>query len=186
MLIIDMQNAFIEEASPLCIKGARITIPNCVRALDAARRKGIPVIYIKRQYREDGSDVEITRRELWERGGKPLTPGSTGPLGEEYPAELKPEAGDYEIIKPRWSAFFETELDILLRRLEVGTVILTGTTTPNCIRTTCYDANALNYNVVIIEDCTSSVTTEIQKANIEDMARMGAIITTVEEFASCR
>lgn len=182
ILIIDMQKAFIEEESPLCIAGAKATIPACARALDAARAKGIPVIYIKRQYREDGSDVEITRREVWEKGGKPLAPGSKGPLSEEYPEELLPKDGDYEIIKPRWSAFFGTELDIVLRRLQIDTIVLTGTTTPNCIRTTCYDANSLNYNVVILEDCTSSATPEIQKANIEDMARMGAVISNVEEF----
>ncbi|MDD5823533.1 MAG: cysteine hydrolase [Firmicutes bacterium] len=175
MLIIDMQNAFIEEESPLCIKGAKPTIPACAKALETARERGIPVFYIKRQYREDGSDVEITRRKVWENG-KPLAPGSTGPLSEEFSAELTPKDGDYVIVKPRWSAFFGTELDIMLRGLDVNTVILTGTTTPNCVRTTCYDANSLNYNVVILEDCTSSMTEEIQKANIEDMERMGAVI----------
>ncbi len=62
------------------------------------------------------------------------------------------------------------------------TVILAGTTTPNCVRTSCYDANALDYNVVVVEDCCSSATDEIQRANIDDMRRMGAVIISEAEF----
>ncbi|MGN0729931.1 cysteine hydrolase family protein [Treponema sp.] len=60
--------------------------------------------------------------------------------------------------------------------------MLAGTTTPNCIRTTCYDANSLEYNVVILEDCCSSQTEEIQRANIADMERMGAVIMNSKDF----
>ena len=90
--------------------------------------------------------------------------------------------GDRVIVKPRFSAFFATQLDLVLRRLGVGTVVLIGTTTPNCIRTTCYDALSLDYNVVLLEDCTSSRTPEVQAANIEDMAFIGAHIMTCDEF----
>lgn len=183
LIVIDMQKAFIEAESPLCIAGAKSTIPACASAIEAARSKGIPVFFVKRQYRENGSDVELTRYDKW-KNGKPLAPGSHGPLSEEFPVELTPGEDDYVIVKPRWSAFFGTELDIILRRLQIRTVVLTGTTTPNCIRTTCYDANSLEYNVVILEDCCSSMTPEIQKANIEDMERMGAIISSSEAFSN--
>lgn len=113
-----------------------------------------------------------------------MGPGSCGNSSAEMPEGLKPQPGDYTIIKPRWSAFFHTELDLILRRLRVDTVILTGTTTPNCVRTTCYDANALEYNVVVLEDCCSSMTEEIQRANIADMERMGAVILSSQEFES--
>ena len=61
-----------------------------------------------------------------------------------------------------WSAFFGTDLDFLLRARGIGTLVLAGTTTPNCIRTTCYDALSLDYNVAVIEDCTSSRTPAVQ------------------------
>ena len=90
----------------------------------------------------------------------------------------------YCIIKPRFSAFFHTQVDLILRRLGVETVILAGTTTPNCIRSSCYDALSLDYDVVVLSDCTSSVTDEVQRANLEDMARIGAKICTVDELSS--
>ena len=64
----------------------------------------------------------------------------------------------------------------------IRTVILTGTTTPNCIRTTCYVGLSLDYNILIIEDCCSSNTEEIQRVNMEDMERVGAVRVMSEVF----
>jgi len=184
LILIDMENGFIEKDSVHCIKNAAATIPACVKAVEIAHQKGIPVFFVKRQYRENGSDVELTRYESWKAGGKSMQPDSTGYNSDEFPRGLSPQKNDYVIVKPRWSAFFQTELDLILRRLQIRTVILAGTTTPNCIRTTCYDANSLDYNVVILEDCCSSQTEEIQRVNIEDMGRMGAVISNSVDFAS--
>ena len=134
--------------------------------------------------RTDGSDVELTRYGGWKAGGRAMGPSSDGFNSAQAPEGLRPLPGDYSVIKPRWSAFFHTELDLILRRLGVRTVILTGTTTPNCVRTTAYDANALEYNVVVLSDCCSSQTEEIQRVNLEDMERMGALVLTEAEFES--
>lgn len=183
-VLIDMEQGFLSPQSPHCIKEAAATIPACERTLTAAREKGIPVFFVKRLYRADGSDVELTRYRSWLDGGCAMTPGSSGPCSAQAPLGLRPQPGDYSIIKPRWSAFFQTELDLILRRLGIRTVILAGTTTPNCIRTTCYDANALDYNVVVLTDCCSSQTAAIQQANLDDMARMGAILMDSGQFLS--
>lgn len=183
-VVIDMENGFISTDSTHCIKNARATVPALSRAIRAAREFGIPIFFVKRIYRNDGSDVELTRYQSWKEGGRAMSPASEGTNSAQVPEELRPQPGDYSIIKPRWSAFFQTDLDLLLRRLGIRTVILTGTTTPNCIRTTAYDANSLDYNVVILEDCCSSQTEEIQRANIEDMRHMGAVILSSEEFIS--
>lgn len=183
-IVIDMENGFIESDSPHCIKNAAATVPALSKAISAARTFGIPIFFVKRIYRENGSDVEMTRYQSWKAGGKAMSPSSVGKISAEAPEGLKPLPGDYSIVKPRWSAFFHTELDLILRRLGVRTVILTGTTTPNCVRTTAYDANSLEYNVVILEDCCSSQTEEIQRVNIEDMRRMGAVILNSHEFIS--
>lgn len=182
LIVIDMENGFIDESAAHCIRFARSTIPACVRAVDTARAKDIPVFFVKRIYRADGSDIELTRYQSWKEGGRAMTPASSGRNSAEAPEGLRPKEGDYTIIKPRWSAFFHTELDLILRRLDIRTVILIGTTTPNCVRTTCYDANSLEYNVVVLEDCCSSQTEEIQRVNLEDMQRMGALILDSTAF----
>lgn len=149
LIVIDMQRGFIDPRSAQCISGAAATVPDCARVIRHCRDNGIPVIFVTRLYRADGSD-----------------------------------ARDYHIVKQRYSAFFATELDMLLRRLRVDTVVLAGTTTPNCIRTTCYDAISLDYNTVVLSDCTSSASEEIQLSNLRDMANVGAQILSAGEFIS--
>ena len=150
LVVIDMENAFLDPTSPLCIKQALATVPACGSVIEKARERRIPVFFVNRIYRKNGSDVEFTRYQSWYDGDRYLAPGSTGPRSVDVPAEFKPKVGDYTIVKPRFSAFFQTELDLILRRLGVRTVILTGTTTPNCIRTSCYDGLSLDYNILPI------------------------------------
>ncbi|MDD3369053.1 MAG: cysteine hydrolase [Lachnospiraceae bacterium] len=182
LIIIDMEKGFVSPDSPFCIVNAEKTVKNCTKVIDKARTLDIPIFFVKRLYRGNGSDVEITRYQKWKQKGMAMQPSSTGNSSAEAYPGLAPKEGDYTIIKPRWSAFFATDLDLLLRRLDVDTIILMGTTTPNCIRTTAYDGNALDYEVVVIEDGCSSQTAEIQKANMDDMERMGAVIMDSESF----
>lgn len=183
-IIIDMENGFINPESAQCIRMAAQTVDKCAQAADAARMRGIPVIFVNRIYRKSGVDVEHTRYRAWYDGGRAMSEDCEPVIDSNNPAGLSPQENDMIIIKPRFSAFFMTELDLILRRLGIDTVILTGTTTPNCIRTTCYDAISLDYNVVVIDDCCSSHTEEIQRANMFDMKNIGAHIITLDEFVS--
>ena len=178
LLMIDMQKAFVEPEAALCIAGAKATIPACEAALEDARRLGIRVIWVKREYKADGSDMEIPRRNALREQGVTgvLTCGSTGVNSVEEPEGLTRLCGEKVIIKPRWSAFFGTDLHKELQEAGIDTVILAGTTTPNCIRTTCYDAIAYDYRTIVLAGCTSSQTEDIQKSNLEDMGRAGAEI----------
>lgn len=142
--------------------------------------QGIPVSFVTRAYASDGSDVEHTRRAVWEAGGKPLSPSCAKEISAEMPEVFGKDERDYRIVKPRYSAFFATGLDLILRRLGVRRLVLTGTTTSNCIRTTCYDAISLDYTVTVLSDCTSSKTPEIQESNLRDMANVGAEIIDSE------
>ncbi len=182
LLVIDLERGFLDQSSPLCIRQAAATLSACGRAIAYARGAGIPVFFVTRAYRANGSDVELTRYRGWRDGGAPLAPGSTGPGSVETPPEVTPRPGDYTIVKPRFSAFFQTELDLILRRLGVHTLYLAGTTTPNCIRTTCYDGISLDYNVAVLTDCCSSNTDDIQQSNLRDMANIGAFLLTSDDF----
>ncbi len=182
LLIIDMQYGFVEPSSPLCIKGAADTVETCAAVLAKARELQMPIVHVTREYAADGSDVEAVRYAVWAADGKPLSAACENLSSGNEVAPLAPIDGEYRITKPRFSAFFATKLDLLLRRLGVTCVVLMGTTTPNCIRTTCYDALSLDYNVAVLEDCTSSRTPEVQAANIDDMRTIGAHIFSSDEF----
>lgn len=73
-------------------------------------------------------------------------------------------------------------IKVLNMSISAGWLILAGTTTPNCIRSTCYDAISLDYAVTVLSDCTSSKTPEIQESNRRDMANIGAEILCSESF----
>lgn len=182
LLVIDMQNGFLNEASPLFIAGAPATVPACAALIESCRERQIPVFFVVRQYSADGSDVEHTRYPAWLTGGRPLSPGCAEEISAAMPPEFGVQPTDHVIVKPRYSAFFATELDLILRRLQIDHLLLAGTTTPNCIRTTCYDAIALDYAVTVLSDCTSSATEEIQTSNLRDMANIGARILRSDEL----
>lgn len=181
-LLIDMQNGFIDGASPLCIAGAAATVPTCARALEAARAHGVPVYHVRRTYAADGSDVEAVRWKAWAEGGRPLSPAD--PISLDCPPELAPAPGEPVVVKPSWSAFFGTDLDALLRARGIGTIVLAGTTTPNCVRSTAYDGLALGFNVAVLRDATSSRSPEAQEANLADMEAVGIQLLHTDDFAA--
>ncbi|BAN76861.1 isochorismatase family protein [Adlercreutzia equolifaciens] len=181
-LLIDMQNGFIDGASPLCIAGAAAAVPACAHALAAAREHGLAVFHVRRAYAADGSDVEAVRWETWAEGGRPLS--SADPMSLACPSELAPAPGEPVVVKPSWSAFFGTDLDALLRAGDIGTLVLAGTTTPNCVRSTAYDGLARGFNVAVLRDATSSRSPEAQEANLADMEAAGIQLIHTDDFAA--
>lgn len=181
-LLIDMQNGFIDGASPLCIAGAAATVPACAHALAAAREHGLAVFHVRRAYAADGSDVEAVRWKAWAEGGRPLS--AADPASLDCPPELSPAPGEPVIMKPSWSAFFGTDLAALLRARGIGTLVLAGTTTPNCVRSTAYDGLALGFNVAVLRDATSSRSPEAQEANLADMEAVDIQLLHTDDFAA--
>lgn len=178
-LIIDMQKDFCLRGAPFEVRGAMNIVPNIKRALDACRIHSIPIIHVFRHYRADGSDVELTRYDEFMKAGGGCVQGTKG---AEILDELKPIEGEYLIIKQRWSAFFQTELDSLLKRLGVEQIIVTGVQTPNCIRGTVWDANSLDYEVIVLTDGTGAKTIEVHNANLTDMNKIGIKLMTTDEL----
>ena len=90
-----MENGFVHPEGGHWIRFAQSTVPSCIRAVELARSKGIPVFFVKRIYRSDGSDVELTRHAGWVAGGglsarlhRPQQrPGAGGPAAPgDYPS----------------------------------------------------------------------------------------------------
>ena len=98
-------------------------------------------------------------------------------------AELEVNEKDYIIPKRRYSGFFHTDLDLLLKELNIDTVILTGLHTHMCVRHTAADAYCLGYNVVVASDATDSFTLEDYTYGIKYLKDVyGAQVFTVEEL----
>jgi nicotinamidase-related amidase len=169
LLIIDMQNDFVLEGKPYAVAGARAVVPKIQEVLSLFRARGLPVIHVLRVHRPDGSDVEIIRQERFRNNPFAVA----GTHGAAVIDELKPREGEYVLEKIRMSAFIGTELDLLLRSLGVTSVVVTGIQTPNCIRTTVFDAIAFNYPVILVDDAVGAASEEIHRANVRDMANIG-------------
>jgi nicotinamidase-related amidase len=170
LAIIDMQNDFVMPGSPIRVAGAKATLPVVNKALKAFRSKKLPVFHIVREYRPDGSDIEITRLTNFLECGKTVVPGTTGC---EIVDELKPVPGEYRIVKNRFSAFMNTELDFILRRLGITHLVVCGTQYPSCIRCTVFDGISYGYHVTLLTDATSAQNPEIAEANIRDIEDIG-------------
>ncbi|HHW41356.1 MAG TPA: cysteine hydrolase [Syntrophomonadaceae bacterium] len=179
LLIIDMQKGFCLPGAPFEVPVAMDVAKKIKEALEACRKDGLPVVHVFRYYRADGSDVELTRYGGFIKAGGSLVRGTES---AEILDDLKPVEGEYLVVKQRWSAFFQTELDLLLRRLGVDQVVVTGVQTPNCIRATVWDANSLDYEVIVLTDATGAKTKEVHEANLFDMKNIGIQLMTTEEF----
>jgi nicotinamidase-related amidase len=180
LLIIDMQNDFVLENAPLKVTQAQIIVPKIRMVLDAFRNRKMPVFHILRVHRRDGSDVEIIRQELFKN--QPFA--VEGTQGAAVIDELTPAPKEYVIHKTRMSAFIGTELDLMLRNLGITDLVVTGIQTPNCIRTTVFDAIAYNYPVTLVQDAVGAKNDRIHNANIEDMANIGVRIVKAQDLVS--
>ena len=179
LIIIDMQNDFVLPSSPFHVAGAQKTIPSVRKLLDAARSREWLVIHVVREHRRDASDVERPRvKDFLERGGYSIS----GTQGARIVEELTPQEGEVCIVKQRFSAFMQTELDLILRRLSIRHLVICGTQYPNCIRATAFDALSLDYDVTIVTSATSAQSQSIAEANILDLRNIGIRCVELSEF----
>ena len=166
--------------TPVHVAGAEATVPVIRKLRESCRKHEIPVFHVIRSYSADGLTVERARLADFRRTPF-VVPGT---LGAEIIKELTPEAGEKTVIKPRYSAFFQTSLDLMLKRLGVERVLVSGTQYPNCIRATVTDALSLDYAVSVITDACSAKTEAVAAANILDMRNLGAECITFAEWES--
>ncbi|MEI6055395.1 MAG: isochorismatase family cysteine hydrolase [Lentisphaerota bacterium] len=179
LVVVDMQNDLVMPGSPLRVAGAKATVPVIVKVLKTFREHKLPIFHTVREYRPDGSDIEITRLANFIEHTKGLVPGTKGC---EIVEELRPVPGEYKLIKNRFSAFMSTELDFMLRRLDINHIILCGTQYPSCIRATAFDSICYGYHTTVLTDATSAKTAEIAESNIRDMKDIGIECVESSEF----
>jgi ureidoacrylate peracid hydrolase len=173
VIVVDMQNDFGSHGGMMAlagidISGNRAVIPATGRVLAAARQAGILVIYLKMAFRADLSDAGVPDAPNWLKhlplraGEETTTPHGTASRilvrdtwNTDIIAELQPEPADVVLYKHRYSGFYETDLDKVLRSRSIKSLIFTGWTTSVCVESTVRDAMFRDYGCLVLEDCTA-------------------------------
>lgn len=171
ILVVDMLNDFVTGALK-CDRGLAI-VPKTAELLRGARKAGVPVVFCNDAHIK-GIDREF---EVW---GEHAVAGAKG---AEVIPELELSEKDYVVPKRRYSGFFHTDLDLLLRELGVDTVVMTGLHAHMCVRHTSADAFQLGYHVVVATDATDSFTEEDYRYGIKYLHEVyGAKLVTVDDL----
>jgi len=165
VLVIDMQNDFGSQGGMFDRAGNDISLIQAVvgpirRVLSVARSAGLPVVYLKMEFRPDLSD--LGGWDVCPVGEPTIAPdGSEGRIliqgtwNTGIVEELTPQDGDIVVSKTRYSGFYNTELDTILKTLGVTTLIFTGCTTSICVESTLRDAAFRDYRCILLADCTA-------------------------------
>lgn len=153
LLVIDPQVDFLAMVEPGGARtcGAEAALTGMTRLVAAARAHRAPVVFTQELHRPGLVDVG---REL---DGDEPEHCVEGTPGAELVAALRPGPGDHLVRKRRYSAFFATDLDLLLRGLGVETIVACGFLSDVCVQYTCVDAHQLDLRVhVVPEACAGS------------------------------
>ena len=190
MLVVDMQNDFVQEGAPIEVPRARTMVPRLNRLLNLCRTHAILVIYIRHVIR--GGDIDAGRladHHAAVRQNKAIIAGT--PNIEIYEG-LKPQPGDLLVAKPRYSAFYGTDLEAILRSKGIDTLIISGTVTNVCCDSTARDAFSRDYKVIFLSDGTASrdlpdlgfgpvSAEEIQKVVLTILAMSFAQVSSIDQ-----
>ena len=195
VLVIDMQNAFgspggMFDKAGVPISSIQDAVAPTRAAVEAARRAGVKIVYLKMGFQADLSDIGAVDAPV---GAFHLRLGATeGVLERDTWAtdildELTPSNEDSVVYKNRFSGFYQTELDEILKASGIKYLIVTGCTTSVCVESTVRDAFFRDYHCVVLEDCTAepmgaNLSRSNHEATILLIERMFGSVSTSADF----
>ena len=189
MVVVDMQNRFVDPKAALGVPSARGIVPNINALTKACRSVTIPVIWLasKRRYDIEAGLIAVLQPKspvgnqrssvfeeaMWEDDGVKIWPE----------VDIDPEK-DYEIVKYRYSAFIpgSSHLERVLRALGKDTLIIVGTVTNVCVAATVMDAMMLDFKVIVVSDGTAAVTDFLQQSCLMSLKMVFADVTTTDDL----
>ena len=173
LLVIDMQNGFLHPEGTLSRDGVDVAplreiIPAVKGLVGLCRSKGIPVIWSMQEHYPQDKAREAHRitPHTMKRINIPCLKGS---WDAEIIEELKPliEEESHIIRKQKFSCFYNTNLEVLLRILGVNTLIMAGVMTFVCVETTARDAYMRDYDIIVVEDCVAGHDRDLHGASLK-------------------
>jgi len=161
LIVVDMQNAFCHPEGSMRRIGLktqplRAPIAAIAKLIETARAAKVIVIFTRYVYRSDYADGGILIKELFPQI-KEVSGLRAGTWDVEVIDELKPAPGEFVIDKNRYSAFFKTSLEDVLRESVVDTLMIVGVTTSMCVESTARDAHFRDYRVWIVREATAEI-----------------------------
>jgi nicotinamidase-related amidase len=185
VIVVDMQNGFVAKRATYETPGARTMIPQLERLLGTAREHKMPIIWTQSDHSAPYSGIMLKKFPTI-REDKYLWSGEAS--FELYPDMVQPRDGEFRVVKHKYDAFFETNLDAILRNQGVNTVIIVGTATNVCCESTARSAFNRDYCVAFPSDCNASFDESMHQATLKTIDMFfGRVMTTdalLEEMAA--
>lgn len=182
ILVVDVQNDFCHSEGALARLGCSVvavqeSVQHLVRFLDAARDRGIPIIFI-RTHHDVWTDSRVWKaRKLYDPANMIC---QTGSWGAEFFA-VQPDPDEYVVTKHRYSAFVDTNLDLVLRSLNIRNLVVVGYTTNVCVESTVRSAAMQDYAVTVVRECTAALTPAEHEGALYNVATyFGQVLTAAE------
>ena len=189
ILVVDVQNDYCHEDGCFArgnfdVSFGQKMVPGLNKFLTEARQCKVPILHIQSIHGKwTNSPVWISRhRRSKIDADNMLQPGSWGV--EFYKVVPQPE--DYIVTKHRYSAFVDTELDVVLRSQGIKTIIVAGVLTNVCVELTAWHGFMKDYYVVVLEDCTAACSAEDHETALASMGESFAIATSATALEALR
>ncbi len=175
LLVIDMQKFFLDPESPTFTCGGRAILPNVKRLIAAFRQANRPIIHTRHVHHPEGIDAGIMG---WWWQGMCLE----GTPESEIHDDIAPLAHEKVVLKHRYSSFYNTDLETVLRCLNVEDLVISGIMTNMCCESTARDAYYRDYRVFFLADGTGSINEEMHLATLLNLAFGFAFVTTTDQI----
>lgn len=162
LLVVDMINEFCKPGGRMVLPGYEALIPHQRALIDAARSAGMPVVFVVDSHRKGmRQDREFLKR----------TPHcEEGTWATQVVDEIAPEADDIVVVKHRYSAFYQTDMDLMLRDMKIDQIVVCGVVTNICVRSTVHDAFFRGYDVIVPHDACAATSAREQDSSLYDIA----------------
>lgn len=187
LIVVDVQNDFCATGGWIDQLGedvsqAQAMLPNLQKLIDQARGAGVLVVFVQAVY--DERYHSVVYKEFVSRRFQTGLPCQSGTRGVEF-YQVQPQPGDFLVQKHRYSAFANTDLDLILRSNGIQTLIMTGVATNGCVESTARDGFFQDYYIVVAEDCCASGNPAFHETALRILAdRFGLVVTSKEIIAA--
>ncbi|SDR98723.1 cysteine hydrolase family protein [Pseudomonas oryzae] len=185
-LVLDMQNDLIHEdgasgKSPLGEQvRSREIIARTAAAIDKARSKGIPVAFVRVAFSDDHREANPNSQVFGPIAKNGIL--KMNAWGGQVHAALAPQAGEWDIVKHRVSPFYQTKLELLLKREGIERIYCSGVSTQAVVQATVRDAHDRDFDVVLLEDCCASPSAQEHANSVASIGRFCTVTTSDAAF----